>query len=108
MENQILSAIKKSLVVFSSVVLLPICSYGFVMDDCVVGKTVYIDDWYDEEVVIKQCDYSDNTIKVKDLRGNSKWVKPSELMGAFAREVENAGENMLIEFVAKALSNHSN
>jgi len=107
MKKVVLVSVEKSLVVLILVVLLPICSYGFVMDDCVVGKTVYIDDWHDEEVVIKQCDYSDNTIKVKDLRGNTKWVNPSKLMGGFGKALEDAGEDMLIDFLAKALSNNN-
>jgi len=77
--------------------ILPIFSIAFSMDSCSVGKTVYIDDWHDKEVIIQECDYSDNTIKVKDLSGNIKWVKPSELLGKFGKEVEDFFEDILID-----------
>ena len=81
---------------FFFILFFPVSLVAFTMDSCSVGKTVYIDDWHDKEVIIKECDYSDNTIKIKDLEGNTKWVKPSELLGRFGKGVEDFFEDILI------------
>ena len=96
------------------ILILSFTLKAFVMDDCKVGRVVYIDDWHDEKVVIKRCDYSDNTIKVKDSDGDTKWVKPSELMGEFGKFVEDQAEDILLEGLENILKgivkgkNHNN
>ena len=95
---------KKIFNVLSVLVVLTISISAFNMDDCSEGRTVYIDELIDVEAVIVRCDYSDDTIKIRlDKNNETKWVKPSELMGKVGKEVEDYFEEKVADFVLGCL-----
>lgn len=89
---------KKKLMWLTIVIILPIFGYALDMDDCYKGRTVYIDEVFDIEATVVKRDYSDDTVKVRLNSGETRWVKPSDLMGSFGKEVEDELEDIAIDF----------
>lgn len=83
--------------------VLSISSLALNMDDCSVGRTVYIDNLIDRETIIEKCDYSDDTIKVRLNNGETKWLKPSELMSPATKKVEDYLEEKAVDFLVGCL-----
>lgn len=79
--------------------ILPSTSSALDMSDCNIGRTVYIDKLIDIEAEVVERDYSDNTVKVKTNNGETRWVKPSDLMGTFGKKVEDYAEEKAIDFI---------
>ncbi|MCK5855412.1 MAG: hypothetical protein KAG56_09330 [Sulfurovaceae bacterium] len=86
-------------VLVTVLILSPAIAPALEMSDCDIGRTVYIDELIDIEAKVIKKDYSDNTVKVKLNSGETRWVKPSDLMGRFGKEVEDYAEEKIVDFV---------
>lgn len=87
--------------VFISIVLvlIPGIASALTMDDCNIGRTVYVDEFFDKEATVLERDYSDNTVKIQLSDGTTQWIKPSKLMGEFGKQFEDFVEEKAADFI---------
>lgn len=79
-------------------VFFPIVVFALDMDECNIGDSVYIDEFFsNKKVVITDKNNNNNTVQVKFPNGEKKWIAPSELI----TEWGNAGDQ-LMQFAAIA------